>query len=366
MDRTLLSDMQSANFWTASSFVITNCQCTAVTEDYMQFDVHCSKQNKAFNRKIRIPFPLRINDPDTLKTTLLLMAHSFDCMVDTKTIVQTSASTTSPHAQWVRAYIYDSVRTAVLRALGDDAFRDKRARMQIKLNFPEVNPAFDTYRIGTLLECVRTVVLALAGDCGLRVRICVQQSLGEGVFTGLPLALASMRPVLEKMDWGTQLREEQKARKDGAMQWMNYWWEGMVTGLLEDLVTAAAGRPLLLVNPSLGDRPSGSDLMQIRGRQVLPAFENSYELAEVNLNLERKDFSDSFVDIYELRLLYPSSGGYMFPIRGMVVKQSHLAPWVVYQKVETSDGRERYEIIGAFPPYPSPDRTDISNIFTMK
>lgn len=44
-----------------------------------------------------------------------------------------------------------------------------------------MNPAFDTYRIGTILECVRSIALTLACDEGKRVRICVQQSLGEGI-----------------------------------------------------------------------------------------------------------------------------------------------------------------------------------------
>ena len=73
-----------------------------------------------------------------------------------------------------------------------------------------MNPAFDTYRVGTVLECVRHLVLALAIEERKRVRICVQQSLGEGVFTGLPLALASMRPILERMDWGTGLSDTEK------------------------------------------------------------------------------------------------------------------------------------------------------------
>jgi hypothetical protein len=30
-----------------------------------------------------------------------------------------------------------------------------KSRMQIKVNFPEVNPAFDTYRLGTVLEMVK-------------------------------------------------------------------------------------------------------------------------------------------------------------------------------------------------------------------
>ena len=67
---------------------------------------------------------------------------------------------------------------------------------------------------------------------------------------------------------------------------------GMVIELLEDMVKAASaqGCPVILVNPSLGDRPSSNNVMQIRGRA------------------ERRDFENSFTDIYELRLLYPSSG----------------------------------------------------------
>lgn len=190
-----------------------------------------------------------------------------------------------------------------------------------------VNPAFDTYRIGTMLECVRTTALALACDEGLRVRICVQQSLGEGVFTGLPLALASMRPVLERMDWGQRLSSDEKAQKgDNALQKGQSRKEamirfgeisgqeiaedddviiviapqnvigGMVIELLEEMVTAANGRPMVLFNPSLGDRPSSNNMMQVRGRA------------------ERRAFQDSFTDIYEMRLLYPSSGIITIPI----------------------------------------------------
>ena len=43
----------------------------------------------------------------------------------------------------------------------------------------------DSYRIGTLLELVRTVAIDLYSE-GLNVRVCVQGSMGEGAFTGLP------------------------------------------------------------------------------------------------------------------------------------------------------------------------------------
>ena len=65
---------------------------------------------------------------------------------------------------------------------------------------------------------------------------------------------------------------------------------GEIIGLLEQMVQAANGRPMILLNPSLGDRPSSNNVMQIRGRA------------------ERREFENSFTDIYELRLLYPSSG----------------------------------------------------------
>ena len=60
--------------------------------------------------------------------------------------------------------------------------------------------------------------------------------------------------------------------------------------------------------------------------------------------------------------IFHVTGGYMFPIRGLVVKQDHTSPWVVYQQ-SIENGRETYDIKGAFPPYPTPDRTDISNMF---
>ena len=39
----------------------------------------------------------------------------------------------------------------------------------------------DVYRIGTLLEMVREIAYVLAQD-GKNVKVCVQQSMGQGVF----------------------------------------------------------------------------------------------------------------------------------------------------------------------------------------
>lgn len=118
----------------------------------------------------------------------------------------------------------------------------------------------------------------------------------------------------------------------------------MIIGYLDEMVKAAAGRPVFLVNPLLYDRPSSNNLMQIRGRA------------------ERQEISDSFQDVFVLRLVYPSSGGYMFPIRGMVSKKDFHAPWVLYNKDE-ENGREVYNVIASLDPYIVPDATLISDIF---
>lgn len=47
----------------------------------------------------------------------------------------------------------------------------------------------DVYRIGTLLELAREMATALAQD-GDHVKVCVQQSMGQGVFQVLALPVA--------------------------------------------------------------------------------------------------------------------------------------------------------------------------------
>jgi hypothetical protein len=50
-----------------------------------------------------------------------------------------------------------------------------------RCTIPELNSEMDVYRIGTLLEMVREMAYALAED-GKLVKVCVQQSMGQGVF----------------------------------------------------------------------------------------------------------------------------------------------------------------------------------------
>lgn len=50
-----------------------------------------------------------------------------------------------------------------------------------RCTIPELNPEMDVFRIGTLLELCRNIAETLAID-GKCVKVCVQQSMGQGVF----------------------------------------------------------------------------------------------------------------------------------------------------------------------------------------
>jgi adenylate kinase len=69
--------------------------------------------------------------------------------------------------------------------------------------FPEMNPAMDSYRIGTLLEMARAMTIGLAEE-NLRVRLCVQGSMGAGIFTGLPKQLSGVSKLMQMMDWESE------------------------------------------------------------------------------------------------------------------------------------------------------------------
>ena len=43
-------------------------------------------------------------------------------------------------------------------------------------------------------------------ELGLKTRICVQGSMGEGVFMGVPRVLSGVRKVLAMMDWQVMRR----------------------------------------------------------------------------------------------------------------------------------------------------------------
>lgn len=385
LDSKLNDEISGLNFWSNSAFIIRS-RCKGIFPEGIELEVECDMKGKPANRRVIAPFPFPVYDESKLKLCLIDLATSCERITDTADIASLPFGddcnmpvdfkfNNVPHAPWVRSYLYSRATQAVLRAINDETIPShNKSRMQLRVNYPEVNPAYDTYRLGTLLEMVREMVLALT-DEGKKVRVCVQQALGEGIFVGMPLALSSMRVVLEKMDWGSGLTTEQKwnqgddltPRSEALIRLGTIGADqvaddddvfiiicpqnvigGLIIDSLEEMVKKASvmGKPLLLINPLLADRPSSNNVMQIRGRS------------------ERRAFQDSFIDIYALRLLYPSNGGYMYPIRGMISKKGWREPWCCYSREDSERGQEVYKLIAAFPPNTPPDPNLISSVFT--
>jgi adenylate kinase len=254
--------------------------------------------------------------------------------------------------------VYEDVVAATLSAIGDPAVS---RRMRITVTPPELNMEMDSYRVGTLLELVREMALGLYRE-GKRVRVCVQGSMGTGVFTSLPRALGGVAKVLRMMDWqaepgevndgalGTVQRDlaEGEEAVEGPIRFgavgadevradddvlLLIAPQNMVGVSLFDalggMAEAAAHRPMVIINPLLDDRPSSGGLMSVRGRA------------------ERTKFYESFEQIYTFRLLY-SGTDFMFPIRGAIrMSRASGGLYVVYQRLEGDDG-ERYEPVGVF------------------
>ena len=98
----------------------------------------------------------------------------------------------TPQSREQRRYFYNDAATAVTAALASGA-----PRLKMRLTVPETNPEMDVYRIGTVLEMVRELAARIAED-GKAVKVCVQGSMGQGVFQGLPLSLNGAPLVLSR------------------------------------------------------------------------------------------------------------------------------------------------------------------------
>mmetsp|Transcript_16165 Transcript_16165/g.29158 ORF Transcript_16165/g.29158 Transcript_16165/m.29158 type:complete len:514 (+) Transcript_16165:47-1588(+) len=261
-----------------------------------------------------------------------------------------------PHNRYVRQYFYEMAAEAALEATIICSNKQFTNRMKITALFPEMNPSMDSYRIGTLLELSRAMAMRLA-EQNLRVRVCVQGSMGVGIFTGVPKQLNGVSTLLQRMDWESEPGEPNEGMvgdyinfgfvgKDHVVDFKKgegdipdtqqddvfiiicpqnmVGLESSIYGPLSEMVDAAGDRPVILLNPDLTDKVSAQGQQSVRGRQ------------------QRLDFSDSFETIYQFQNIYFSGTSY-FPILGSVVKLGPLEPWVAHQRRDLVDnGGEVY------------------------
>ncbi|KAL3145428.1 hypothetical protein ABBQ38_001673 [Trebouxia sp. C0009 RCD-2024] len=254
-----------------------------------------------------------------------------------------------PHTRDKRRWFYKEVTQAMKAALDDG-----QTRMKIRCTIPELNSEMDVYRIGTLLEMVREMAYQLAVD-GKLVKVCVQQSMGQGVFQGLPLSLSGVRKIMNMMDWGdigefVSFGEVGRDQIDDAAYYILIAPQNVVGSTiltnLGDMVDEGEkrGKAVILMNPVLKDIPSSAGIMGVRGRA------------------ERMAFADSFVQAYHFRLLYLSSA-MMYPIMG-AMRHSYGQPWQVWKRQDIGKQEEQYELLASFPA--EPQSKELNDCFKNK
>ena len=235
-----------------------------------------------------------------------------------------------PASKFVRRHMSDSVIAAVLEAL---CAPDAPPTLSVSVKPPELDVEMDTYRVGTLLELVRSLAFSIVRETGRRVKICVQAPMGEGIFAGMPLSLNGVRKLLEVMDWG---EDGDVLRADGYIRFGAISADDVdakddvfiliapqsivgssVVPLLEDMVNAADGRPVITINANLDDIQSAQGVMSYRGRD------------------DRLKFAESWEEIYHFSTCVPI-GRTFFPILGAVVRPSLRAPYALYQRGEVA------------------------------
>jgi adenylate kinase len=179
----------------------------------------------------------------------------------------------------------------------------------------------------------------------LRVRVCVQGSMGVGIFTGTPKQLSGASTLLQRMDWQSNEGENNEGmvgnyvnfgaigkehavnagedRRGNKIEQDDVFLllcpqsmvgvDSSIMGPLAEMVEAAGDRPVILLNPDLADKVSSQGQQNIRGRK------------------ERMEFADSFKTVFSFQNIYVSGTSY-FPILGAVTKTGHDEPWIAYQR----------------------------------
>ncbi|KAG1363998.1 putative adenylate kinase 5, chloroplastic [Cocos nucifera] len=215
---------------------------------------------------------------------------------------------------------------------------------QVEINIPELNPEMDVYRIGTLMELVRTLALSFADD-GKHVKVCVQGSMGEGALAGMPLQLAGSRKILEFMDWGDHgakgtfinigsigAREVDEQDDIFILVAPQNAVGNCIIDDLKAMTDAAGNRPVILVNPRL----------KIQLRSCYENFEE-FEILIVKI----------YVILGFAGIEWHNASKMTYPYR-----------YELFKRVDEPSGKEKYVVIATFPEKPTGD--EINDAFQGK
>lgn len=245
----------------------------------------------------------------------------------------------TPHARETRRWFYDDACASVVAAIVAG-----ETRCRVKTEFPELNVAGDVYRVGTMLELTRRVATTLARE-GLRTRVCVQRSMGQGVFQALPLSLSGVSKLLGMMDWEEDVVEMIDPNggigaeySEGADAFVLVQPQNIVgysvLPYIAEMEAAVGDRPMIMINPRLDDIQSAGDVMSIRGRK------------------ERMEAVAAWKEIYHFRLLYRKP--YFHPIYGALRYAYYENEWELYKR-EGMRENEAYRLLSTYEKEPDAD-----------
>ena len=230
----------------------------------------------------------------------------------------------TPHPREDRAWFYDDCTDTLVKAVTGP---DRLTRCKAKVEFPELNVDGDVYRIGTLLELVRELAMKLAAD-GKRVRVCVQGSMGSGVFQGLPLSLSGVARILEMMDWGDADEFISRGSIGGDVPQADDDYFILIAPqnivgyavlpYIQEMEASAGDRPMIMINPKLDDVQSAGNVMSIRGRG------------------DRREYVSKWETAYHFRLLYKKP--FFFPIFGALRFAG--GKWELYKRFGKMESEE--------------------------
>lgn len=237
-------EISKANAWSGGSMALEDAQLIDITAEEVTLETCCRVRNKSELRKDKMTFSLDAapqrsrlyedipivptNDKapyppiDNVVRKLCRLCWIVKMPQVTGKLIQMALQLEGsgigklpenlylnqvPHNRYVRQYFYEEAAAAGKEAVLLCSQGRLSNRMQIISMFPETNPNMDSYRIGTILEMVRAMAIALAEE-NVRVKVCVQESMGVGIFTGVPKQLSGVARLLQMMDWQSKEGEE--------------------------------------------------------------------------------------------------------------------------------------------------------------
>lgn len=194
----------------------------------------------------------------------------------------------SPMSRQHRSVYLNAVTTAMNAYLEGLKARSSTVTLppvaQLTLLAPQLNPSLDIYDRRFLLQMAWAVISSTVRTHAYRTRVLIQ---GRRAFGAIPLSVAGLRRNFDAdlkatlEEWpdtivrAGELEENADLDDDDEAIILLSPTNAVsipVINAVMDIVDRAKGRPVVLINPRLGDVPSHSGVMQVSGRADRLAF----------------------------------------------------------------------------------------------